>query len=174
MTQEIRKGAGSLQREGFRQVWRLTSPESIEAATLKRSPMWTDKRHDFGPFDVFGDVHGCADELEELLSRLGYDVRWTDDKDGRGATVTPPDGRKAIFVGDLVDRGPRTPDVLRMVTAITEAGHGYAVMGNHDRKLARGLGGKDVKVAHGLADPSPSSPRRHRRCARSSGGTSTT
>jgi protein phosphatase len=152
MTQEVRRGIGNLQREGFRQVWRLTSAESIEAATVKRSPMWTDKRHDLGPFDIIGDVHGCADELEALLVRLGYEVRWAGTDGERGVAITPPDGRKAVFVGDLVDRGPRTPDVLRMVMAITEAGHGYAVMGNHDRKLVRWLDGKDVKVAHGLAE----------------------
>jgi protein phosphatase len=152
MTHEIRKGMGNLQREGFRQVWRLTSADSIEVATLKRSAMWTDKRHDLGPFDIFGDVHGCSSELESLLIRLGWHVNWHMADGERRVTITPPEGRKAVFVGDLVDRGPRTPDVLRMIMAITEAGHGYAVMGNHDRKLARWLDGKDVRVAHGLAE----------------------
>jgi protein phosphatase len=152
MTQEVRRGVGALQREGFRQVWRLNSAEFIEAATLKRSPMWTDKRHDRSAFDIVGDVHGCADELEALLARLGYEVGWEEADGRRRAVIAPPAGRKVVFVGDLVDRGPRTPDVLRIVMAVTEGGHGYAVMGNHDRKLARWLAGKDVKVAHGLAE----------------------
>jgi protein phosphatase len=152
MTEEIRKGVGGLQREGFRQVWRLGSAKSIEAATLKRSPLWTDNRHDAGPFDIIGDVHGCADELETLLVRLGYMVQWSEAAGERQVTITPPDGRKAVFVGDLVDRGPRTPDVIRIVMAMTQARQGYAVMGNHDRKLARWLDGKDVKVSHGLAE----------------------
>ena len=152
MTREVRRGLSGLQREGFRQVWKLTTEEAIEAATVRRSPLWTDKRHDEGPFDIIGDVHGCADELEALLVRLGYTVNWHETDGGRRVTIAAPNGRKAVFVGDLVDRGPRTPDVLRMVMAMTETGQGYAVMGNHDRKLARWLAGRDVKVAHGLAE----------------------
>jgi protein phosphatase len=58
MIQEIRKGLGGLQREGFRQVWKLSSVESIEAARIERRPLWTDKRDDSGSFDIIGDVHG--------------------------------------------------------------------------------------------------------------------
>src|SRR6202042_3256203 len=67
MIQEIRKGLGGLQREGFRQVWTLSSADAIEAARIERRPLWTDRRDDSGPFDIIGDVHGCADELEALL-----------------------------------------------------------------------------------------------------------
>jgi protein phosphatase len=146
MIQEIRKGFGGLQREGFRQVWRLASADAIEAAQVERRPLWTDRRDDHGPFDIIGDVHGCAHELEALLDRLGYRLAW---QDGTVA-ITPPEGRKVVFVGDLVDRGPRTPDVLRIAMAAAASGHGYVVQGNHDHKLARWLAGRDVKVAHGL------------------------
>ncbi len=95
MVSEIRKGLRGLQREGFRQVWQLSTPEGVEAATVTRQPLWTDKRADRGPFDIIGDVHGCADELESLLRELGYFVSWDD---GRQVTVTPPPGRKAVFV----------------------------------------------------------------------------
>ncbi len=74
MIQEIRRSQRGLDKEGFRQIWRLTSAESIEAARIERRPMWTDRRDDRGPFDVIGDVHGCADELRALLGRLGYVV----------------------------------------------------------------------------------------------------
>lgn len=150
MVSEIRRGLGGLQREGFRQVWRLTTAEGIDAATVERRPLWIDKRDDAGPFDIIGDVHGCADELETLLRRLGYTVDWQDTEGARQVTVTPPAGRKAVFVGDLVDRGPRTPDVLRIAMSMAAVGTGYVVNGNHDRKLARWLEGRDVKIAHGL------------------------
>jgi protein phosphatase len=150
MVSEIRRGLGGLQREGFRQVWRLTSAEAIDAATVERRPLWTDKRDDAGPFDIIGDVHGCGDELEALLRQLGYAVDWQGSGDGRAVTVTPPPGRKAVFVGDLVDRGPRTPDVLRIAMSMAAAGTAHVVNGNHDRKLARWLEGRDVKIAHGL------------------------
>jgi protein phosphatase len=148
MISEIRKGLRGLQREGFRQVWKLSSVEEAEAASIERRPLWTDKREDAGPFDVIGDVHGCADELERLIAELGYEVSWEGDGD-RVARITAPHGRKLVFVGDLVDRGPRTPDVIRIAMAATEAG-GYVVQGNHDNKLQRWLDGKNVKIGHGL------------------------
>lgn len=118
MAMEIRKGMGGLQREGFRQVWKLTSEDSIEAARVTRQPLWTDKRDDHGPFDIIGDIHGCADELQMLLGRLGYGVAWSEDRGERTVTVTPPEGRKVVFVGDLVDRGPNSPDALRIAMSM--------------------------------------------------------
>jgi len=149
MVSEIRRGLGGLQREGFRQVWKLSSVDSIEAAVVARQPLWTDKRSDRGPFDIIGDVHGCADELQALLAKLGYRVAWSGDGE-RTVAVTPPVGRKAIFVGDLVDRGPNSPDVLRIAMSMTAAGTAYVVQGNHDRKFERWLAGRNVKIAHGL------------------------
>nr|WP_255467831.1 polynucleotide kinase-phosphatase [Reyranella sp. CPCC 100927] len=152
MVGEIRRGLRGLPREGFRQVWRLSSAESIDTATIARQPLWTDKRSDSGPFDIIGDIHGCADELEVLLRDLGYTVAWSETDGERSVSVTPPPGRKAVFVGDLVDRGPRTPDVLRIAMAMAAAGTAYVVNGNHDRKLMRWLSGRDVKIAHGLQE----------------------
>jgi protein phosphatase len=150
MVSEIRRGLGGLQREGFRQVWKLTSVECIEDATLTRQPLWTDKRDDKGPFDIIGDVHGCADELQMLLVKLGYRIEWSDDHQDRAVTVVPPESRKAVFVGDLVDRGPNSPDVLRIVMSMTAARTAYAVQGNHDHKFQRWLAGRKVTIAHGL------------------------
>lgn len=150
MVSEVRRGLKGLQGEGFRQVWTLTDVESIDGATLARQPLWTDKRGDAGPFDIIGDVHGCAAELEALLVKLGYRVEWSDDQGERAVTVTPPDGRKAVFVGDLVDRGPNAPDVLRIAMSMTAAGTAYVVQGNHDNKFGRWLAGRKVTIAHGL------------------------
>ncbi len=109
-----------------------------------------DKRALRGPFDVIGDVHGCADELMELMRRLGYEVDLDGSGDRRRAHVSAPAGRRAVFVGDLVDRGPNSPDVLRIVMAMAESGHGLAVPGNHDVKFVRWLEGRNVKLSHGL------------------------
>jgi protein phosphatase len=105
-----------------------------------------DRRGLTGPFDIVGDVHGCADELELLLDKLGYGVAWS----GRDIAVTPPAGRMLIFVGDLVDRGPRAPDVLRIAMSMIEKGTALCVEGNHDNKFGRWLGGAKVKTGHGL------------------------
>ena len=150
MTSEIRKGLGGLQREGFRQVWKLTSEASIGAAEISRQPLWTDKRHDTGPFDIIGDVHGCADELQALLGKLGYSLAWSEHRGERSVGVSHAEGRKVVFVGDLVDRGPNTPDVLRIAMSMVAAGTAYCVQGNHERKFSRWLEGRKVTIAHGL------------------------
>jgi protein phosphatase len=135
---QLERSLRDLQKEGFRRVFILRSPEEIEAVTFERERLWPDRRDDAGPFDIIGDIHGCADELEELLGRLGY-------SDGRH-----PEGRKVVFLGDLVDRGPRVPDVLRMAMDMVKAGTAVCVPGNHDDKLKRYLQGKKVRIAHGL------------------------
>ena len=91
-------------------------------------------------YDLIGDVHGCASELATLLARLGWEG------------TTHPDGRTAVFVGDLVDRGPDTPGVLRRVMAMAEAGTALCVAGNHEAKLVRALRGAPVRTSHGLAE----------------------
>ena len=63
-----------------------------------------------------------------------------------------PEGRKVVFVGDLVDRGPDSPGVLRLVMGMVAAGHALAVPGNHENKLVRALTGRTVQVTHGLAE----------------------
>lgn len=147
MIHEIRRGLGGLQREGFRQIWRLSSVEAIDAARVERKPLWTDRRAQNGPFDIIGDVHGCADELELLLAALGYRVTWGEE---RSVDIEAPHGRTVVFVGDLCDRGPRSPDVLRIVMSMVAAETGMVVQGNHDKKLMRWLEGRDVKPTHGL------------------------
>ena len=90
-------------------------------------------------YDLIGDVHGCRDELVRLLSRLGYEVR------SNTEVVVVPAGRTAIFLGDLVNRGPDTPGVLRLVMSMVEAGTALAVIGNHDVNFVRGLRGESVE-----------------------------
>lgn len=150
MASEIRHGLRGLQREGFRRVWQLDSEAAIDAATVTRQPLWTDRRADTGPFDIIGDVHGCADELQQLLTVLGYEVAWSGEGVERTVSVRADHGRKVVFVGDLVDRGPKVPDALRIAMSMVEAGTAYVVQGNHERKLGRWLEGRKVVVAHGL------------------------
>jgi protein phosphatase len=140
--QDLRRSLRGLEREGFRHVHVLNSPEEVEAASVQRQPLWCDLRGEHGPFDIIGDVHGCRAELEALLGRLGYDP----------VTRQHPDGRTAIFLGDLVDRGPDIPGVLRIAMAMAAAGGARCVPGNHEMKLLRKLRGRDVQITHGLAE----------------------
>jgi protein phosphatase len=151
---QLRRSLRGLGREGFRHVFVLESAEEVEAATVERVPLWNDKRGEHGPFDIIGDVHGCCEELEALLQRLGYAATRLDGDDPLwGEKVyAHPEGRKAIFVGDLVDRGPRILDAVRLVRNMVRAGSALCVPGNHDMKLMRKLRGKDVQITHGLAN----------------------
>jgi protein phosphatase len=134
--------------ERFKQVHRLATQEQIDAVRIERRPLAVDLRGQAGPFDIIGDVHGCADELESLLERLGYRVR----KDAQNYAITPPAGRRAVFLGDLVDRGPRIADVLRIAASMVAAGSALCVLGNHEAKLIKWLAGRNVTLNFGLGE----------------------
>ena len=146
--QQLRRSLRGLEREGFRHVFVLSRPEEVAAVQITRQPLWNNRKHEHGPFDLIGDVHGCYEELIALLANLGYRIESTEN----GPIAIPPEGRKAIFLGDLVDRGPGIPSVLRLVMNMVEQGSALCVPGNHDMKLMRKLKGRDVQMTHGLAD----------------------
>lgn len=147
-TQNLRKSLKFLKTEGFRHVFTLDSEEEVNAVeSVIREPLYNNKKHETGSFDIIGDVHGCLDELTEMLHKLEYQVKMTENG---GYDITPPAGRKAFFVGDLVDRGPDSPGVLRLVMDMVRAGTALCVPGNHDVKLLKYLQGKQVKLTHGL------------------------
>lgn len=153
----LRRHLRSLRREGFRHVWVMDSEDQVSAATINRTPLWNNKRHEHGPFDIIGDVHGCFDETVELLEKLGYTIERHPERAEGDWAVTPPvveDAvpRRAVFLGDLVDRGPKSPAVLRLVMRMVAEGRALCVPGNHDVKLLRKLNGKKVQLTHGLAE----------------------
>jgi protein phosphatase len=145
-SEQLRRSLKFLGKEGFRHVAVLRSPEDVEAAMVERQPTWTNRRTEHGPFDIIGDVHGCFAELVALLRELGWQVGEEE------STARHPGGRRAVFLGDLVDRGPDVPAVLRLALSMVESGAALCVPGNHDIKLVRALRGRDVKLAHGLAE----------------------
>jgi len=104
-------------------------------------------RHARGPFDVVGDVHGCLDELLALMEAMGYRV----ERVGKEFAVTPPHGRTLTFVGDLVDRGPAAPEVLRLAMGMARAGTALCIAGNRDSELVRVLRGGAAQVTRGMA-----------------------
>lgn len=147
---QLRRSLRSLGKEGFRRVHILRGVDEITAANIIREPLLNDFRQEAGPFDAIGDVHGCLSELETLLGKLGYDIKR--DEVGRGIDAVHPEGRKVVFLGDLVDRGPNTPGVLRLAMGMVRNSHALAVPGNHEDKLVRALRGKKVQTSHGLAE----------------------
>lgn len=75
-------------------------------------------------YDIIGDIHGHADELKQLLQKMGYA--------NSGGSYVHPDNRQIIFVGDLIDRGPKVRETLQIAKEMCDAGHAKAVMGNHE------------------------------------------
>lgn len=149
---QLRRHLGRLAKEGFRHVFILEKPDEVDEVAIARVPLYNDKRDQHGSFDIIGDVHGCCTELEKLLPLLGYQkIAAAPGAFQQGFVYRHPQGRKAVFVGDLVDRGPRVLDTLRIVGNMVALGDAFCVPGNHDMKLMRKLRGKDVQISHGLA-----------------------
>jgi predicted kinase/diadenosine tetraphosphatase ApaH/serine/threonine PP2A family protein phosphatase len=189
--QQLRKSLRNLKQEGFRHVHHLRGAAEVDAVQgILRDRLYNNRKEETGPFDIIGDVHGCYEELVQLLEKLGYEVVEEPINDVRdlGVRVVPPlasppgplsegEGepvmhlarssgypspperglggeayRKAIFLGDLIDRGPASPKVLRLVMSMVKSGAALCVPGNHDIKLLRHLNGKNVAVKHGFAE----------------------
>ena len=142
--EQLRRSIRFLKKEGFRHVYILGSEEEIANAEIIRTPLWNNKKNETGPFDIIGDIHGCYDELCDLLKELGYEV------DAENFNSRPPEGRKAVFLGDLCDRGPKNTEVIRLVMNMVQKGDAFCVAGNHEVKLFKKLKGMDVQLSHGL------------------------
>lgn len=134
-----------LRSEGIRYSYILHPPEidELQFKRIKKSINQTDV-HD--GLDIIGDVHGCYDELSQLLEQLGYTIT---EHEGQ-MQVTRPEGRRLVFVGDLTDRGEQNVAVLRLVMHLFAHKIAFCACGNHDDKLQRYLAGNKVNIKHGL------------------------
>lgn len=147
----LRRDGRSLSKAfGIRQVHTLSDPTVIASTNVVRRRSFNDLRHLSGPFDIVGDIHGMTDELEALLAKLGWTLAWSGEGEARRASLAHPEGRKLVFVGDAVDRGPRSLDALRIVRAAVEDGVGYAVASNHDARISKWLRGSSVSEGGGI------------------------
>lgn len=152
--QQLKRSIRGLKREGFRRIYVLKTPEAVDNVSgIVREKLYNDKKDIKGPFDIIGDIHGCYDETIELIQKLGYAVnKVVDDGTNFGMDVTHPKNRQIIFLGDLVDRGPNSPAVLRLVMSMVRSGIAFCIPGNHDLKLQKTFKGKKVNLNHGLAE----------------------
>jgi protein phosphatase len=140
---DYKRSVRSIEKEGFSYVYFINPAQEI---TITRQRLWNNKTGEYGPFDIIGDVHGCFDELCQLLTRLGYQIHHSDEH----YSITHPEDRKVIFLGDLTDRGPKSPQVLRLVMDMVKSGQAFCITGNHDEKLNKYLSGNNVPLTHGL------------------------
>ncbi len=152
--QQLKRSFKGLKREGFRKIYKFSSEEEIAEIThITREKLYNDKKDLHGPFDIIGDIHGCYDETIELLEKLNYQISTVSDNGKNyGIEVTHPKNRQVIFLGDLVDRGSKSPQVLKLVMSMIRSGVALCVPGNHDLKLQKKLNGKNVQLKHGLAE----------------------
>lgn len=140
MHKELRHALSSVRDEGFDEVHVISEHDIIDSSFVINI-----NSHEVtlpGPFDIIGDVHGCCGELEMLLQKLGYRKRFN--------YYIHPAGRKAVFLGDITDRGPRSLDSFWLVKHMVDAGSAFYIRGNHCRKLSRYLEGRNIKIANGL------------------------
>ncbi|MBL4658855.1 MAG: polynucleotide kinase-phosphatase [Alcanivoracaceae bacterium] len=144
---QLKRTIRFLKKEGFRYIYKLNSIEEIDNVEIIRQPMWTNKKNEEGPFDIIGDIHGCYDELHKLLLQLGYQIT---DAENQRYTIIAPENRKAVFVGDLIDRGPENIKVLKLVMDMVNQEAAICVPGNHENKLLKWLRGRKVQLKHGL------------------------
>ena len=152
--QQLKRSIRGLKKEGFRKIHILKSEAEVNKVTgILREKLYSDKRELQGPFDIIGDIHGCYDETLLLLQKLNYTISKVEDNGKNyGLSVTHPDNRQVIFLGDLVDRGPNSPAVLKLVMSMVHSGSALCVPGNHDAKLHKKLKGRNVSLTHGLAE----------------------
>ncbi len=151
---QLKRSLRGLKKEGFKQVYVLSTPAEVDSVEgIIREKLYNNKKDIKGPFDIIGDIHGCYDETIELLEKLGYQIHEVPhDGQNFGLKVDHPENRQVIFLGDLVDRGPNSPAVLKLVMSMVRSGVAWCVPGNHDLKLQKKLSGRKVKIAHGLAE----------------------
>lgn len=148
--QQLQRDRNDIENEGFHYFYTFTSPKETSQVTIKRVPLKVDLREEKGPFDIIGDIHGCFFELRCLLEKLGYQIEQQSINEEISFQVKHPEGRKVVFLGDLVDRGPNSPLVLQLVMDMVASGNARCVMGNHDKRLLSKLEGRNVDLRHGL------------------------
>ncbi|MBS1716769.1 MAG: polynucleotide kinase-phosphatase [Armatimonadetes bacterium] len=139
---DLRRTLGQLKYEGFHKIF-ILKPEEIDNVEIVRERIWSRRPEETGPFDIIGDIHGCMAELSELLTQLGWSTE---------PSLSHPEGRKMVFLGDLVDRGPDPIGVLKFVMSAVAEEKAICVPGNHDIRLAKALMGRKVGMGHGLAE----------------------
>ncbi|MCG7377676.1 polynucleotide kinase-phosphatase [Paenibacillus sp. ACRSA] len=136
--QQFKRSLRSIREEGFDANYILKQPDEITFVRTT-NPLLLDMG---AGVDIIGDIHGCYEEMMELIVKLGY-VR------GETGLYQHPDGRKLVSVGDVSSRGPESLKCLLFWQQHCTAGLAYMIDSNHGWKIARYLDGRDVTLSHG-------------------------
>jgi protein phosphatase len=150
MRDMAKRAAKSIRKHEGPYAYGTVFSPGLDDLRIVRETLRPDKRAETGPFDLIGDCHGCLDELQELLDKLGWVVTWSGEGAHRRPSLSHPEGRKLVLLGDLVDRGPASLDCVLIAESAVQSGVGYAVLGNHDDRLLRWMQGQRVDQKHGF------------------------
>ncbi|PYY27864.1 AAA family ATPase [Paenibacillus illinoisensis] len=137
--QQFKRTLRSIREDGFDANYVLKQPDELEFVRTA-NPLIVDMGVGI---DIIGDIHGCYDEMIELIIRLGYVI------EGENGLYRHPEGRKLVSVGDVSSRGPASLPCLMFWQQHCAAGLAYMVDSNHGWKIARYLDGRDVTLSHG-------------------------
>ncbi|UII56565.1 polynucleotide kinase-phosphatase [Cytobacillus spongiae] len=128
-----------IKKEGYRATFFIKNPEDIQLKRHRENPIELDVDNGI---DVIGDIHGCYDELIELLLKLGY-------KKHEEGYFIHPEGRRFLSLGDVMSRGPRSIETMQFFMEHVDRGLAFMIDSNHGWKIARWLDGRKVTLAHG-------------------------
>ncbi|MFC4409780.1 polynucleotide kinase-phosphatase [Chungangia koreensis] len=133
----FKKGLRSINGEGFHSVYRIGENEELEISR-RINPLYIDVGNGI---DFIGDIHGCFDELINLLTKLGYEEK--------AGFYIHPEGRRFMSVGDVMSRGPESLKTMLFFKKHIENGLAFMTDSNHGWKIARWLEGRNVTLNHG-------------------------
>jgi protein phosphatase len=123
---DVRRSLEQLPGEGLSEVFVLNSEAAVASVRVRRAPLPVNRRWDRGPFDIVGDVHGCIEELHELVAELGYVI------DPDGTPAVHQGGRRLVFAGDLAGPGPDPEAALQLAGRLRERDLALMVRGDLD------------------------------------------
>jgi polynucleotide kinase-phosphatase len=128
-----------IKKEGYHATYFVQNTDEIELKRHHKNPIEIDV--DKG-IDIIGDIHGCFDEMIEILEKLGYEQNHEN-------YYIHPEGRKFLSLGDVMSRGPKSLESMQFFLRHVNNGLAYMIDSNHGWKIARWLDGRKVTLNHG-------------------------
>ncbi|MCM3388149.1 polynucleotide kinase-phosphatase [Ureibacillus chungkukjangi] len=128
-----------IKKEGYLASYFISDVSEVEVIRKTQNPLHLEVGNGI---DIIGDIHGCYDEMIELLERLGYE------KDHQSLYVHP-EGRRFLSLGDIMSRGPESLKTMEFFMRHVNENLAYMIDSNHGWKIARWLEGKNVTLNHG-------------------------
>lgn len=128
-----------IKKEGYHATYFIHNTDEIELKRHSKNPIELDVAKGI---DIIGDVHGCFDEMIQILEKLGYEQN-------HEKYFIHPEGRKFLSLGDVMSRGPKSLETMQFFLRHVNQDLAYMIDSNHGWKIARWLDGRKVTLNHG-------------------------